>query len=69
MSRRLRYTVSPHVYEAHGFCAVKPGSGVLAVSCWCERRIVAVSQTDVWRGKTKSCGHPGCHAPAQLAPA
>jgi hypothetical protein len=69
LSRHRRYTASPHVFEAHGFLDVKPGSGILAVSCWCERRIVAVSQTDVRSGKTESCGHPRCHSPAELAEA
>jgi hypothetical protein len=55
------------VYEAHGFVGVKPESGVLPVSCWCERRIVAVSRIDVQIGKTASCGHPRCHAPALSA--
>ena len=63
MSRHRRYVRSPLVYEAHGFVGVKPDSGVLPVSCWCERRIVAVQQTDVQTGKTESCGHPKCHAP------
>ena len=63
MSRHRRYVRSPLVYEAHGFVGVKPDSGVLPVSCWCERRIVAVRQTDVQTGKTESCGHPKCHAP------
>jgi hypothetical protein len=40
---------------------------VLPVSCWCERRIVAVSRIDVQIGKTASCGHPRCHAPASSA--
>lgn len=65
MSRHRRYAASPLVFEAHGFLSVKPDSGVLPVSCWCERRIVAVSQTDVWSGKTASCGHPRCESPAE----
>jgi len=67
ISRHRRYVRSPLVYEAHGFVSVKPDSGVLPVSCWCERRIVAVTQTDVQRGRTESCGHPKCHSPAQIA--
>jgi hypothetical protein len=66
-SRHRRYARSPLVYEAHGFVGVKPESGVLPVSCWCERRIVAVSRIDVQIGKTASCGHPRCHAPASSA--
>jgi hypothetical protein len=63
-SRHRRYVRSPFVYEAHDFLSVRPESGVLPVSCWCERRIVAVSQRDVQIGKTASCGHPRCHSPA-----
>jgi hypothetical protein len=64
MTRHRRYARSPLVYEAHGFMNVRPESGVLPAACWCERRIVAVSQVDVQAGKTASCGHPRCHAPA-----
>lgn len=69
MSRNRRYAASPHVFQAHGFLRVKPDSGVLPVSCWCERRIVAVSQTDVMTGNTATCGHPSCHSPAEAAQA
>ncbi len=63
-SRHRRYAPSPLVYDAHGFMNVKPDSGVLPVSCWCERRIVAVSRSDVQTGMTASCGHPKCQSPA-----
>ena len=63
VSRHRRYERSPLVYEAHDFMKVRSESGVLPVSCWCERRIVAVSQIDVQTGKTASCGHPRCHSP------
>jgi len=66
-SRHRRYPASRHVFEAHDFLTVKPDSGVLPVSCWCERRIVAVSQTDVMIGNTESCGHPSCRPPAEAA--
>ena len=69
MSRHRRYARSPVVYEAHGFMKVRAESGVLPVSCWCERRIVAVSQIDVQTGKTASCGHPTCHSPANRSQA
>ena len=69
ISRQRRYVASPLVYEAHGFLRVKPDSGVLPVSCWCERRIVAVSQSDVQRGTTASCGHPVCLPPGGLSEA
>ena len=42
---------------------IKAESGVLPTSCWCERRIVAVSQADVQQGRTASCGHPRCRPP------
>ena len=69
VSRHRRYVRSPLVYEAHGFMSVKPDSGVLPVSCWCERRIVAVSRIDVQTGKTESCGHPRCHSLASSSKA
>jgi len=69
VSRHRRYVRSPLVYEAHGFMNVKPESGVLPVSCWCERRIVAVSRVDVQTGKTESCGHPRCHSLASTSKA
>ena len=67
MSRHRRYTRSSLVFQAKDFLKVRPESGVLPVSCWCERRIVAVSQTDVMIGNTASCGHPRCLSPAELA--
>jgi hypothetical protein len=63
MSRHRRFDRSPQALGAHGFRKSFEGSGVLPVSCWCERSIVAVSQTDVSTGKTASCGHPACHPP------
>lgn len=36
-------------------------SGLLNVTCWCERKIVKVTPRSVWRGVTGSCGRPGCH--------
>ena len=63
ISRHRRYARSAHVYEAHGFMKARAESGVLPVSCWCERRIVAVSAIDVQLGRTATCGHPTCHAP------
>ena len=38
-------------------------NGLLAVSCWCERHVVAVSRTEVQRGRTASCGHCRCRPP------
>lgn len=35
----------------------------VAVTCWCERRIVKVLLDDVARGLTATCGRPGCQPP------
>ena len=61
--RRPRFERSPHVLGAFGLRKSFEGSGMLPVSCWCERNVVAVSQTDVSTGSTASCGHPECQPP------
>jgi hypothetical protein len=66
-SRNRRYLRSPHVLETLNYVKIKPESGVLPVSCWCERRIVAVAQADVHTGRTESCGHPVCRSPFEIA--
>lgn len=37
--------------------------GLLAVTCWCERRVVWVSPADVVAGITGRCKHPDCLPP------
>lgn len=39
----------------------KPGQ--VPVTCWCEDRIVLVTERDVFEGRTRTCGRPACHAP------
>jgi hypothetical protein len=35
----------------------------LPVFCWCETKIVRVSEENIWHGITGSCGRKDCHGP------
>jgi hypothetical protein len=63
MPRRHRYVRSPLILFGNTHAAIDPESGVIPVSCWCERRIVAVDRDALRAGRTASCGHPRCRAP------
>lgn len=45
---------------AYGYSA-KILPGMMGVECWCRKQIVMVSQPDVMRGRTRTCGLAGCH--------
>lgn len=56
--------MSAHPHGGNDMVAVSAVVDWLQVTCWCERRIVAVTQRDVREGgRTYSCGAPGCRAP------
>lgn len=63
ISRNRRYPRSPFVLDPKGYMKLSGEHGNLPVSCWCERRVVAVSHADVLVGQTVSCGHPRCQPP------
>jgi hypothetical protein len=66
MPRRQRYARSPLILLGNAHAGIDPASGVIPVSCWCERRIVAVDRNALRAGRTASCGHPRCRAPGDL---
>ena len=60
---RRRSSLSPAVLAKADLDRSLLAAGLLAVSCWCERHVVAVSRTEVQRGRTASCGHCRCRPP------
>lgn len=42
--------------------------GTVDITCWCERKIVTVTLSDVAAGQTRSCGRPTCHNPTNTNP-
>jgi hypothetical protein len=35
----------------------------VAVTCWCDTSIVMVDVVEIRKGRTRSCGRPGCRPP------
>jgi hypothetical protein len=60
MSRRRSGRRSQFVLAQNADAGLKADSGFLPVSCWCERRLVAVGLADIRAGLTRSCGDPSC---------
>lgn len=62
VGRRAQWSREPAAARPAGRATVTRIDS-LSVTCWCEHDQVRVARDDVAKGRTASCGRPGCHPP------
>jgi hypothetical protein len=53
----------PNPSHGHGEGPAR-ATGMVDVTCWCDRTVVRATLDDVRAGRTGTCGRPGCGPPA-----